>query len=208
MADRREYTRSALDEASLAPDPFAQFGAWYRDASAAGLLDVDAMTLATSTPDGTPSARVVLLKQFDARGFVFFTDARSRKGEELAANPHAALVFYWAPLERQVRVTGAVSRLPAGETEEYFRTRPLESRLGAWASVQSAPIAGRDALEARLREVRDQFPHGDVPLPPHWSGYRVEPTAVEFWQGREGRLHDRLCYLATPGGWRVERLSP
>jgi pyridoxamine 5'-phosphate oxidase len=168
------------------------------------------MTLATATADGSPSARVVLLKAFDERGFVFFSDYRSRKGAELEANPRAALVFYWAELDRQVRITGGVSLTSPGESERYFRTRPLGSRLGAWASHQSQVIPGRAALEADLREVEERFADGDVPLPAHWGGYRVVPDTIEFWQGRENRLHDRIRYVREKGGrgWRVERLSP
>ena len=179
-------------------------------ASLEWLFTPNAMVLATATPDGAPSARVVLLKGFDARGFVFFTDYRSRKGSELEANPRAALVLYWGPLDRQVRISGTVVATSRQESERYFQTRPLGSRLGAWTSHQSRVIPGRDALEADLRETEERFKSGEVPLPPHWGGYRVTPQAIEFWQGRESRLHDRIRYVRAgeSGQWTVERLSP
>jgi pyridoxamine 5'-phosphate oxidase len=206
---RRTYSRASLAEGDVAADPVAQFLAWFEEARRAELREPNAMTLATATPDGAPSARVVLLKGVDERGFVFYTDYRSEKGEELAANPRASLVFFWAELERQVRVTGRVERVSREESEAYYRTRPLGSRLGAWASRQSSVIAGREELERRAAEAAAHHPDGDVPLPPHWGGFRVVPEAVEFWQGRPSRLHDRLRYVrAGSGGWRVERLSP
>lgn len=205
---RRSYARASLAEGDVAADPIAQFLAWFDDAQAAELREPNAMTLATATPDGAPSARIVLLKGVDERGFVFYTDYRSRKGEELAANPRAALVFHWAELERQVRVTGTVARVAREESEAYYRTRPVGSRIGAWASYQSRPIAGRAELEAREAELAHRYADGDVPLPPHWGGYRVAPETVEFWQGRPSRLHDRLRYVREDGAWRVERLSP
>ncbi len=171
--------------------------------------DGNAMTLATADATGAPSARIVLLKAFDERGFVFFTDYRSRKGAELEANPRAALVFYWGELERQVRITGGVALASREESQRYFRSRPLGSRLGAWASHQSQVIAGRGALESDFREVEARYGDQDVPLPPHWGGFRVVPDAIEFWQGRESRLHDRIRYVRETGRkWRIERLSP
>ncbi len=206
---RREYAGTPLLEHAVHPDAVAQFRAWFEEAMSAGVVEPNAMTLATATPDGRPSARMVLLKGLDERGFSFYTDYESRKGRELEANPHAALVFYWPELHRQVRVTGTVSRVPREESEAYFRSRPLASRLSAWASRQSEPVPSREALEARHREAEERFADGDVPLPDRWGGYVVEPEVIEFWQGRPGRLHDRLRYTRQPdGGWRIERLSP
>lgn len=205
---RREYARARLDERDVDPDPLVQFRHWFDDARRAELPEPNAMTLATATPDGVPSARMVLLKAADERGFTFFTDYRSRKGQELETNPHAALVFFWGELERQVRISGTVSRVSREETEAYFRTRPRESRLGAWSSHQSTVLAGREVLEMRLREVAARHPGDDVPTPPYWGGYLLRPDALEFWQGRESRLHDRVRYQREAGGWRIERLSP
>ena len=207
---RREYARSRLDERDLAEDPFAMFSTWFAQAVETAVPEPNAMTLATATPDGTPSARIVLLKAVDARGFVFYTDYRSRKGTELVANPFAALVFYWHELERQVRVVGSVARLPDAESDAYYLSRPLGSRFGAWASEQSAVLPSRAELEARLASIEARHPDGNVPRPPHWGGFRVAPVEVEFWQGRESRLHDRLRYRrdGTDAPWVVERLSP
>jgi pyridoxamine 5'-phosphate oxidase len=205
---RRQYTRASLDERDVAPDPIAQFLRWFEEARAAQALEPNAMTLATATPDGHPSARVVLLKGVDARGFAFFTDYRSRKGAELEANPRAALAFWWGELERQVRVTGAVERVAREESAAYYATRPLGSRLGAWTSRQSSVIPDRTWLERELGEVERRFAGAEPPLPEHWGGYRVVPEEVEFWQGRPSRLHDRIHYHRSESGWRVERLSP
>jgi pyridoxamine 5'-phosphate oxidase len=208
---RREYARARLDEADVSHDPFVEFSRWFAQALEAQAKDANAMTLATATADGAPSARIVLLKGFDERGFVFFSDYRSRKGGELEANPRAALVFYWSELDRQVRITGGVALASHEESERYFRSRPRGSRLGAWASYQSRVIPARTTLEADLREVEARFgENGEIPLPPHWGGYRVVPDTIEFWQGRESRLHDRIRYVRENGGrgWRIERLSP
>ena len=207
---RREYARARLDERDVSHDPFVEFARWLAEAQEARVHEPTAMTLATATADGSPSARMVLLKGLDERGFVFYTDYRSRKAEELEANPRAALVFWWGELERQVRITGGVALAGREESERYYRSRPLGSRLGAWASYQSRVIPSRATLEHDLAEVEARFKDGDPPLPPHWGGYRVVPDTIEFWQGRENRLHDRIRYVREPGGkgWRVERLSP
>jgi pyridoxamine 5'-phosphate oxidase len=209
---RRTYAREGLRESDAADDPFTQFAVWFADASAAKVAEPNAMTLATSSPDGQPSARIVLLKGVSTRGFAFYTDYRSDKAAQLDANPRAALVFWWEPLERQVRVVGTVERASREESAAYYRSRPRGSRLGAWASHQSTPLPDRETLERELTSVEAQF-RGveDVPLPDHWGGYRVAPTEVEFWQGRPNRLHDRLRYRRDAGDaarWVRERLAP
>ncbi len=205
---RRDYALATLDQRDVDPDPIRQFERWFADAAAARVPEPNAMTLSTATRDGVPSARIVLLKGVDANGFAFYTDYRSRKGAELAENPLAALTFLWKEIERQVRITGSVSRVSTQESEAYFRTRPPGSRLGAWASHQSAVLASREELEARVQDVAVRFPDGDVPLPPHWGGFRVSPDEIEFWQGRPDRLHDRLLYRRGERGWEISRLSP
>ncbi|MFL6258255.1 MAG: pyridoxamine 5'-phosphate oxidase [Thermoanaerobaculia bacterium] len=205
---RREYGAVGLSEEDLAADPIEQLRAWLDQARDAYPEEFTAMTLATADRQGRPSARVVLLKGLDERGLVFYTNYESRKGRELAENPRAALVFYWPALDRQVRIEGTVERASREESEAYFISRPLGSRLGAWASPQSRPIPGREDLERRLREAEERFGE-EVPLPESWGGYRVRPETVEFWQGRPSRLHDRLRYSLDPdGGWRIERLAP
>jgi pyridoxamine 5'-phosphate oxidase len=208
---RKEYTRAGLREEDLAPDPFAQFEAWFGEAQAAGIEEANAFTLATATPDGTPSARTVLLKGFDRRGLVFYTNYESPKAADLAANPRAAVLFFWKELERQIRVIGAVERTSPEESEAYFRSRPLGSRLGATVSPQSQPIPDRAWIEQRFAELEacHSAPDAVVPLPNFWGGYRIVPATWEFWQGRQNRLHDRLRYLPDgAGGWRIERLAP
>jgi pyridoxamine 5'-phosphate oxidase len=198
-----------LTEADLLEDPIALFRRWYADAEAAGIAQVDAMTLATATTDARPSARIVLLKGADERGFTFFTNATSRKGQELEANPHAALVWLWPALERQVRAVGPVARLSAEESDAYFATRPRGSQLGAWASEQSRPLVDRAELDERWAALEAQHAGAAVPRPPHWGGFRVEPDEVEFWQGRSDRLHDRFAYARrSDGGWERVRLQP
>lgn len=205
---RKDYTLRGLSEADIAAEPFAQFQAWFDGAVAAKLPEPNAMTLATATPDGRPSARVVLLKGLDARGFVFYTNLESRKGRELTANPWAALVFLWNQLERQVRVEGAVEQVDAATADAYFASRPWGSRIGAWASAQSSVLPARSAIEARYAELAAQYEGQDVPRPPYWGGFRVVPAMVEFWQGRSSRLHDRLRYTPRGDGWLIERLAP
>ena len=206
---RREYTLTGLHERDLDPSPFKQFGRWFEQALSAGLLDANAMTVATSSREGKPSARVMLLKDFDEKGFVFFTNYESRKGRELDENPYAAMVFFWAELERQVRITGRVSRISQEESEEYFHSRPIGSQLGAWASHQSEVIRTPELLENRIKELESEYEGKTIPMPAFWGGLLLSPETIEYWQGRPNRLHDRLRYTLQPDGpWRIERLSP
>ena len=205
---RKEYTRAGLAESDVAADPIEQFRRWFDAALDAGLHEPNAMTVATATRDGSPSARVVLLKGFDSRGFVFYTNYEGRKGRELEENPRAALLFYWGELERQVRIEGTVSRVSEEESDAYYASRPRGSRLGAWASQQSRTVEGRGFLEDRIGDLEAEYEGREVPRPPFWGGYRVWPEVVEFWQGRENRLHDRIVYRRQGGGWGIERLQP
>ena len=198
----------SLDEASVAHDPIAQFGEWYERALAIEKPLPHAVVLATASRSGRPSARMVLLKSFDAQGFVFFTNYRSRKGQELARNARGTLLFYWGSLERQVRIEGRIAKVSRRESEDYFATRPRGSQLSAWASPQSEAVTGRAALEQRMSELAIRYPDR-VPCPPHWGGYRLIPEAIEFWQGREDRLHDRILYRRSRSGrWIIERIAP
>ena len=207
---RREYADAGLHESDLAPDPFAMFERWFAEANAAELYEPNAMVVASVSADGAPSSRMVLLKGFSSAGWVFFTNLESRKGSELLANPACALLFPWHPLERQVRIEGTAAPLDRPAVEAYFARRPRGSQLGAWASPQSQPVAGREALDARYDEVTARFEGAEtVPVPPQWGGFLVSPSVVEFWQGRPGRMHDRLVYRRTDSGeWGLERLAP
>lgn len=206
---RREYTDAGLNEQDLDTNPFNQFERWFQEAIDAKIDLPDAMTLATATKDGIPSARIVLLRGHDERGFVFYTDYESQKGEELAENPNAALVFYWRELDRQVRITGGVSKVSRENSNNYFQTRPVDSRLAALASKQSEVIPNRAVLEERFKELAAQYQDEDIPLPSDWGGYRLSPDMIEFWSGRPSRLHDRLRYTRqSDDNWRIERISP
>ena len=202
-------TRGGLRRRDLDPNPIKQFGNWFTAAIEAGIRDVNAMSLATATADGRPSVRIVLLKEFDHDGFVFFTNYQSEKGRQLEANPHAALAFYWIELDRQIRVSGTVEKTSHGESERYFHSRPPGSQLGAWASRQSEVLDARRVLDARMAKITERFADKPIPLPPHWGGFRLKPDTIEFWQGRPDRLHDRFRYtLQSNGTWLIDRLAP
>lgn len=203
-----DISLEGLDENTIDRDPIKQFQRWFDEAKAANLPLPEAMTLATATPDGKPSARMVLLKQVDEDGFVFFTNYNSAKAEQLDANPYAALVFYWSRLDRQVRVEGSVIRTSEQESRDYFKTRPRESQIGAWASAQSQVIAGRAVLEQRAQELEDLYRDREVDCPEYWGGYRLKPERIEFWKSRVGRLHDRILYERDLTGWAIRRLAP
>ncbi len=205
---RKDYKQHSLNESDVAADPFMQFEHWWQEAVKSEIDEVNAMTLATATKSGIPSARIVLLKGYDAQGFVFFTNYNSHKGQELADNPQAALVFFWKELERQIRIEGTVEKISAQESDEYFHSRPEGSRIGAWASPQSSVIPDRNVIEANVAKYTSEFSGQTIPRPEHWGGYRVRPTVIEFWQGRSSRLHDRFKYTKTEQGWKVERLAP
>jgi pyridoxamine 5'-phosphate oxidase len=206
--ERRDYEGQDLDPAHLAADPVAQFRVWFQDAREAGTYEPEAMTVCTVGSDGRPTSRYVLLRGLDHRGFAFYTNYQSAKGRDLTERPHAALTFGWLAVHRSVRVEGTVQRLPEPESDAYFASRPRAAQIGAWASPQSRVIPGRDALDRAVAEVQARFAGQDVPRPPHWGGFVVAPDRVEFWQGRQGRLHDRLRYERDGGGWRIERLAP
>lgn len=205
---RKDYSHASLSESDVDRDPIKQFGKWFDEAMKAHVPEANAMSVATVSADGKPSSRILLIKEFDARGFVWFTNYASRKGQDLAANPHAALLFHWIELERQVRIEGRVEKVSAEESDAYYDSRPLLSRLGAIASEQSRPVDGRAALERRFAEVKAQY--GEHPArPAHWGGYRLVPEAIEFWQGRSSRMHDRILYTRqADGSWQIQRLQP
>lgn len=206
---RKDYKKRTLTESEVAQNPIVQFEQWWEDAIKSNIDEVNAMTLATVTSQGIPSARIVLLKKATSEGFVFFTNYQSNKAQELAQNPHACLVFFWKELERQVRIAGKVEQTSAGENDIYFASRPESSRIGAWASPQSAVIGNREIIEQNEEKYKQQFNEGNIPRPPHWGGYRVIPSLMEFWQGRPSRLHDRIQYtLQKNGSWKIERLAP
>jgi len=207
---RKSYERDAIDENGIASDPFHQFTTWYDEAVAAGLPEPEAMTLSTATLEGRPSARIVLLRGYDERGFCFFSNYASQKGRELAANPYAAVTFHWVELERQVRIAGRVEKVSAAESDAYFKSRPAQSRIGAWSSPQSEVIASRDTLEQLVKEYQEKYSdEAAIPRPEHWGGYRVLPERIEFWQGRPSRLHDRLRFSRIEQeSWTLERLAP
>jgi len=205
---RREYRRGELIESSVLHDPFAQFAAWFSDAQSAAEIEPNAMTLATADARGIPSARIVLLKELDSRGFVFFTNYASRKGEQLKMNPHSALIFFWPKLERQVRIEGRIRPVSRADSDAYFHQRPRLSQIGAWASRQSQPIASRKELARQDADMLKKFADGPIPRPDFWGGYRLAPSLIEFWQGRPSRLHDRLEYRRLKGKWHIRRLQP
>jgi len=206
---RRNYARQSLSESDVLHDPIAQFAVWFEEALSSQLTEPNAMTLATANLSGRPSARTVLLKSFDKQGFVFYTNYESHKGQDLAENPQAALLFTWLDLERQIRIEGSVKKVTREESLAYFQSRPKGSQIGAWTSPQSRVIEGREVLEKRAAELKAQYDHVEtLPLPPQWGGYRLIPDRIEFWQGRESRLHDRICYSKTDDAWKIERLAP
>lgn len=210
LADlRTEYKKGSLDESEVNKDPFEQFDFWFKQAVKSQIPEVNAMAIATASKEGIPSVRMVLLKNYDEHGFVFFTNYESAKGKNISENPFASLLFFWEPLERQIRITGKVEKVSPLESLEYFRTRPVDSQLGAWTSHQSSILTARSVLEAAFKKMLEDFKNKQIPLPPHWGGYRIVPDTFEFWQGRASRLHDRIGYKKNPeGSWTIFRLSP
>jgi pyridoxamine 5'-phosphate oxidase len=205
---RKDYQLKSLSELEVSKDPFAQFSLWWDEAVQSEILEVNAMALSTITDEGKPSSRIVLLKAYDASGFVFFTNYNSNKGQQLNQNGYASLLFFWKELERQVRIDGVCTKVATEESDAYFYSRPVGSRLGAWASPQSEKIEDREVLNQQLAAVTEKFGLDNVPRPPHWGGYRVMPTRIEFWQGRSNRLHDRILYEQLENGWQISRLAP
>ena len=206
---RKDYKLRSFDEKDALSNPFEQFGKWWEEAIASQIDEVNAMTLATITEDGRPDARIVLLKNYNEKGFTFFTNYESRKGKELALHPYASLVFFWKELERQIRIEGVVGKVEEAESDLYFSSRPTKSQIGAWASPQSMVIETREILEQNVLKLEEKFSDGNIPRPPHWGGYLVRPTQIEFWQGRRSRLHDRIRYQLFEGDvWKTERLAP
>ena len=206
---RKEYKLKSLDEAEAAGNAIKQFDRWWQDAINSEIDEVNAFTLATAAADGKPAARIVLLKGYDEKGFVFFTNYQSHKGQELATNPQGCMVFFWKELERQIRIEGSIEKISAEESDEYYFSRPLSSQVGAWASPQSSVIKNRDIIEDNVKKYEAQFADSSISRPPHWGGYRLQPQAIEFWQGRPSRLHDRLLYtLLENNDWKIERLAP
>jgi pyridoxamine 5'-phosphate oxidase len=205
---RREYVREKLDVDTVGKDPVAHFESWFMEALSANVLEANAMTLSTVTENGRPASRVVLLKGVENEKFVFFTNYQSNKGRELEANPYCALNFFWAELERQVRIEGKVARLSEARSVEYFRSRPAGAQIGAWASPQSTPVSSRELLELRYKELENRFKEGEIPKPKQWGGYEVDPFLIEFWQGRPNRLHDRILFVKANNTWEIRRLAP
>ncbi len=208
MSIRQEYKKHTLDEKDVNPNPFLQFAEWFQLAEKSNLMEYYIMTLATADKDGKPSARIVLLRNFDENGFVFYTNYTSRKGNDILENPNAALLFFWQDLERQVRIEGTLTKQTAAESDAYFESRPFESKLGAWTSEQSKVIESRNVLDERFAQVSKKYADGNVPRPPHWGGYVLKPTHIEFWQGRPSRLHDRILFTLENNVWKMERLAP
>jgi pyridoxamine 5'-phosphate oxidase len=205
---RKDFKKGTLDEHDVERSPFDQFNKWFKEAISSEIPEVNAMTLATASKSGRPSVRTVLLKQYDDKGFVFFTNYESKKAKDISENPQAAVLFFWEPLERQIRISGSIEKITVAESFEYFHSRPIDSQLGAWASQQSSVISARALLEKAFGEMLEKFKNGKIPLPPFWGGYRIIPDEFEYWQGRANRLHDRISYKSNNGVWTIQRLAP